>query len=185
MDTETVTVPRVWIGCLAAYNAGMLHGEWVEVTSEPDDLYGHIERVLAASPIRGAEEWAFMDSEGFPRGFAGESSSPEELAAWVLEVEDAEEAGPGEEVLAAYWDNDQGQEVEGIAERCRDAFMGEHRSLGDFAHELEEESGELEAIPDRLRFAIDWERLGRDLELGGDVFTADAGGGCLYVFWNA
>lgn len=43
-------VPSIWIGCLAAYNDGRLHGEWVEVTTDPDDLWEAIHRIQKTSP---------------------------------------------------------------------------------------------------------------------------------------
>ena len=42
--------PRVWVGCLAAYNAGNLHGEWVDVTEYTDELWAAINKVLRTSP---------------------------------------------------------------------------------------------------------------------------------------
>lgn len=195
METETMDC-RVWIGCLAAYNAGTLYGEWVPVTADPEELREHVARVLKGSPVAGAEEHAFMDAEGFPRGFAGESSSCEELSAWVEELEEADARGLDRDVLEAYWDNDQWQDVPGIAARALEAFAGEHRDLGAFAWELEESTGGADARSflapgadphvvehlDRLLAAVDWDRIGRDLEHGGDVFTAPAPGG-IYVFW--
>ncbi len=55
MTMTTETTPRVWIACLAAYNDGILHGRWVDVTDDPADLHDAIKTTLEASPIEGAD----------------------------------------------------------------------------------------------------------------------------------
>jgi len=39
-------------------------------------------------------------------------------------------------------------------------------------------------IPENLTHYIDHERMGRDMEMGGDVFTIAAGYGEIHIFWN-
>lgn len=46
--TTTHSTPRVWIGCLASYNAGRLIGEWVDAT-DVDELTEAQERVGKAA----------------------------------------------------------------------------------------------------------------------------------------
>jgi len=71
--------PRIWVGCLAAYNAGTLHGEWIDCTGQDaDDLGEEVARILASSPIPHAEEFAIMDHENLGR--CGEFTSLEEIA---------------------------------------------------------------------------------------------------------
>ena len=68
---------RVWVGCLACYNAGDLTGEWREPYLAPDWACGR----------PGHEETWIFDHEGF--GPAGEMS-PAEAAAldeWMSGVE--------------------------------------------------------------------------------------------------
>ena len=63
--------PRIWVGCLAAYNAGALHGEWLTVTdyNDVDELYEAVKtEVLATSPEPNAEEWFIADSDEFGDG---------------------------------------------------------------------------------------------------------------------
>ncbi|WP_414590041.1 antirestriction protein ArdA [Scytonema sp. PCC 10023] len=50
--------PQIYIACLAAYNAGKLHGSWVTVDGDADDLEGEIKKIIATSPEPDAEEWA-------------------------------------------------------------------------------------------------------------------------------
>ncbi len=36
----------------------------------------------------------------------------------------------------------------------------------------------------RPAFYIDYEKMGRDLELGGDIFTIETGYREVHIFWN-
>ena len=57
--------PKIYAACLAAYNHGVLHGEWIHADQEPDYLHAEILDMLEASPVPGGEEWAIHDYEGF------------------------------------------------------------------------------------------------------------------------
>jgi glutamine synthetase len=72
----TTETPRVWIGCLASYNAGRLIGEWVDAT-DIDEMNECRDRV-AAQAVEAAkqageypvyfgdpEEFFLADHEGF------------------------------------------------------------------------------------------------------------------------
>lgn len=65
--------PKIYVACLASYNAGCLHGKWIDANQDPSDIFQEISKMLKASPERGAEEWAVHDYEEF-----GEIS----LSAW-------------------------------------------------------------------------------------------------------
>lgn len=73
----TTDTPRVWIACLASYNAGRLIGEWVDAT-DADAMREATERIkvaaIAAATEAGEypvyfgdpEEFAIHDYDGFP-----------------------------------------------------------------------------------------------------------------------
>lgn len=42
--------PRIYVASLSDYNAGTLHGEWIDATQELDDIWAEINAMLAASP---------------------------------------------------------------------------------------------------------------------------------------
>ncbi len=60
-----MTSPRIYVACLAAYNAGRLHGVWIEAEQSPEDIWSEVADMLAVSPEPCAEEWAIHDHEGF------------------------------------------------------------------------------------------------------------------------
>ena len=61
----TQTTPKVYVACLAAYNNGILHGQWIEANQGKEGIQEEIQDMLSKSPIPGAEEWAIHDYEGF------------------------------------------------------------------------------------------------------------------------
>lgn len=63
--TATERVPKVWIGCLAAYNEGTLHGQWFDVPDTEEELWAAIKTVIDSSPADHPEEWFFADNEDF------------------------------------------------------------------------------------------------------------------------
>ncbi|MDN5536117.1 antirestriction protein ArdA, partial [Comamonas sp.] len=63
---------RIYVADLAAYNAGYLHGVWIDATLELDDIQAQVDYMLAASPVEGAEGCAIHDFEGFDSYRLGE-----------------------------------------------------------------------------------------------------------------
>src|SRR5687768_14030168 len=65
----TTTTCRIYVASLADYNAGILHGRWIDVTDE-EAIREEIAEMLSESPTAKqegsvAEEWAIHDHEGF------------------------------------------------------------------------------------------------------------------------
>ena len=81
----------------------------------------------------------------------------------------------GEELL----DNFPG-DVEQARVAAREDYAGCYRSLAEFA---QEKFGHAE-VPESLRRYIDYEAMGRDLRLGGDVFEIKTGWDKVHVFWS-
>ena len=38
--------PRIYVASLSDYNAGILHGVWLDAAQEPDELQAHIDLML-------------------------------------------------------------------------------------------------------------------------------------------
>lgn len=58
--------PRIYVACLASYNAGILHGRWIDAT-DAEVIHEGIEDMLSESQEPIPEEWAIHDYEGFGR----------------------------------------------------------------------------------------------------------------------
>ncbi|PHR62067.1 MAG: antirestriction protein [Robiginitomaculum sp.] len=162
---------RIYVACLAAYNNGQLHGAWIDVEDE-DTIREEVQTILKSSPIADAEEWGIHDHEGFEGAEIGEYTGfarVVELAEFIRNCD-----GFGGKLLSHF-----NEDIED-AEKALENYSGEHASLADYAESLTDESTE---IPENLRLYIDYEKMGRDMELGGDVFTIETGYKEIHIFW--
>ncbi len=153
MTTETTTL-RVWVACLAAYNAGRLHGRWVDVTSDPDDLWAEIKQVLATSPEPGAEEFAFHDYEGFSPLRISEYEGVERVCKIAAGVEEHGQA------FLAYLSEVNEDDIDG--DEFSDRFRGTWDSEREYAEDYVDNVG-LGNIPP-----------GDSLEVPGNMFSGYA-----------
>ena len=164
---------RIYVADLAAYNAGTLHGVWINATDDLEGIQEQVNAMLAASPEPDAEEYAIHDYEGFDTYRLSEYEGLEtahEIACFIEEYSDF-----GSELLSHFGDVDE-------ARRAADEdYCGCYRSLADYAQELTEETTD---IPANLTYYIDYESMGRDMALNGDVFTIETAFEQVHVFWN-
>lgn len=65
-----------------------------------------------------------------------------------------------------------GGDMEEAKTAAEDNYCGCYKSLADYAQELTEETTQ---IPENLSCYIDYERMRRDMEMSGDVFTIATG----------
>lgn len=174
-------MPRVWIGSLADYNAGRLHGEWVDAGVDAETLHDAVRDILKASPEPGAEEFGIFDYDNFGAYRPGEYEPLDQVAAVARGIV---ECGPA---FAAWADLDEGGE--GLLESFHDCYLGEYDSPEDWAQETLDSSdlGEQvdRAVPESLRpyVQIDYAAFARDCRLSGDVVFVDRSGG-VWVFRN-
>jgi antirestriction protein len=64
---------------------------------------------------------------------------------------------------------------------AEDNYCGCYKSLADYAHGQIEETTQ---ISEKLTYYIDYERIGRDMEMSGDIFTLETGFETVHVFWS-
>ncbi|MEL7519944.1 MAG: antirestriction protein ArdA [Pseudomonadota bacterium] len=166
--------PRIYVACLASYNNGELVGCWIDASQGEDGIRDDISAMLAASPIQGAEEYAIHDYEGFGSATIDEYSSISTVARLADLIADRGEDLIGS--LAKHFSGDLD-----CVEAAFEDYAGTYRSLAEFMQDLTEETTE---IPDNLRFYIDYEAMGRDAELNGDLFTIETGFEDVHVFWS-
>jgi antirestriction protein len=172
LDTCERLQPRIYVACLAAYNCGRLHGEWIEADQDPWQIYAEISRMLRESPVADAEEYAIHDYEGFGELRLSEYAGIEEVAKLAAFI--VERGALGAAVLS-YYSGDLAE----AREACEDRYLGTFESVADYMTEF---TGECMTIPERLRFYIDWEAMGRDAELSGDVFTIQTAHDEVHIF---
>ena len=174
--------PRIYVASLSDYNAGRLHGDWLDATGDLDALMEGVKGMLARSPAPGAEEWAIHDYDGF----GGLRLSEFEPLSLVTAVASGIREYGG--AFAAWADV-----VEKDPERLKEfeeGYQGTWDSLAAYAEDFLDDLGvesQLEAVtPEWLQpyVTIDYEAFGSDMELSGDIVTSRAEQGGIYVFWN-
>ena len=166
----TQTTPRIYVACLAAYNNGILHGQWIDANQSSEAIHAEIQDMLGQSPVLGAEEWAIHDF----KGFEGLRLSEYEDMAKVSEIAGfIQKYGEAWALFAEHV----GIEY-ATKEAFEEAYQGEWDSEEEFAENLAEETME---IPKHLEFYIDYEKFARDLFIN-DYFSADGEGCKVYVF---
>ena len=166
---------RIYVADLAAYNNGMLHGAWIDATDDLNEIWDQVNAMLKASPEPNSEEYAIHDYEGFGCYKISEYEGIE--AVHKIAVFIAEHGALGAEVL----DYSCG-DIERAEKMLNDSYNGEYKSVADFAEQLTEDTSE---IPQHLQYYIDYEKMGRDMELSGDIFTIEIGFEEVHIFWNS
>jgi antirestriction protein len=173
--------PMVWIGCLAAYNNGELHGDWVDAAVEGEELVRSAQEILSRSPEPDAEEWAIFDDDEFGGYRVEQYDSLEHVARVARGIR---EHGHAFAAWAQLHDGD-----EAMLDSFEDAFLGEYESPEAWGREVLDELNldgflRIGAIPETIRpyLHIDYEGWARDAELGGVVYIEQAPGGGIYVF---
>jgi antirestriction protein len=172
--------PRIYVASLSDYNAGRLHGQWIDAAVDSEELAGSVQAMLRTSPEPGAEEWAIHDYEGFGPLRLEEYESLETVSAVALGIA---EHGPAFAHWAALIDTN---DSEALA-RFEDVYLGHWDSVTAYAEEFLDDIGVdrqiQEALPDHLQpyVTIDVEGMARDMEYGGQV-TTSVGDDGVYIF---
>lgn len=171
--------PLIYVASLADYNAGRLHGEWMEAAQEPEELLAATEAMLDRSPEPVAEEWAIHDYEDFGACRLSEYESFETISRLA---EGIQEHGPAFAAFAAQ------EEPEPERLDCfQECYRGAWESVEAYAEDwLEEVSAAdvLGDIPEWLRpyVSLDVAGFARDLQLGGDIEVAENPDGGVWIF---
>ena len=172
-EPEQRPQPRIYVASLSDYNAGRLHGAWMDAAQDGESLLAEISRMLASSPEPIAEEWAIHDYEGFGRTRLSEYESIENVARLARGIA---EHGEAFSAWASYVDSFEDDQLS----RFEDCYRGEWASLSDYAESLVDDLGLAEElnqmVPELLQpyVSIDFAAFGRDMALSGDIATVES-----------
>ncbi len=168
---------RIYVACLASYNAGTLYGKWIDANQSADDILSEISAVLKGSKEPGAEEWAVHDYEGFGEISLSEWPDISRVATIANLIEEHGDA------FGLWYESQDGQNVDAaeIEEKFLEQWQGAHDSKRDFADYLLESTGQLSELPEWARGYFDFEAYARDLEMSGDYSFIRANGQ-VYAF---
>jgi len=186
-ETDPWALPRIYAASLTDYNAGVLHGQWINADAGVEAVQAAIDEMLTESPTarrygEPAEEWAIHDFSGFgPLHLheleplervcllaEGLVSHGDAFGAWMADREPSELPSP---------------------EDFEDHFLGEWPSPIEWGESLLDDLGiSLDAlsVPDSLRpyLKIDVDSWVHDMQLGGEISVTETSSGNVYVFWN-
>ena len=172
--------PKVWIASLSDYNAGHLHGAWVDADQGADDIWEGINGVLRTSQVPGAEEWAIFDFEGFGPLRLSEYETVERISRLGRGIG---EHGVAFVVFASFLgDDDQ------LLDQFEDCYIGQWESAVAYVEEFLEDVGLDrildEAVPEPYRDYVrfDTEALVRDMECEGSLLAVDDSEGGVFLF---
>lgn len=186
LEKEGGDSPRIYVASLTDYNAGILYGSWLDVSSDPEELHRGITAMLATSPTtrttgEPAEEWAIHDYEGWydlrldeyealdvvTRLAEGVHLHGSAFAAWANLVGTTEPAAT----------------VEGFDEH----YQGEFDDPTAYGQQLLDDLGisleDVPGVPEGLRPYLHLDVAGwvRDMTINGDILVAESGG-AVHIF---
>ena len=164
--------PMIYFACLTAYNAGHVHGQWLDAARKPVEIQDDIRSILASSPVASSEDYAIHDYEGFGAIRIHENYSIPEVSGLALLIE---EHGEAFTAYASHVGNEYATELS-----FQDAYHGHWESERAYAEHLFDEIYAYE-VPENLRFYIDYEAFTRDLFLNG-YFSIPSSDHCVHVF---
>lgn len=179
---------RIYVACLASYNAGTLHGAWIDIEGlNQDEILEEIQtQVLLTSPnpnvevmidgeaVPSAEEWVIHGYDGIPSHF-GEYPDLEEL---ITYCEGYAEQGDAWKAYVEYFS------FEPSLADFEERYQGEYSNPTDWAEHFIDETDGLSGMPENLRYYFDYEAYARDAEMSGDLTFCQESHSTCYVFWN-
>ncbi len=185
--TVTVTTPRVYLASLTDYNAGTLHGCWVDAT-DADEMHAACQAMLADSPEHaafpegspsGAEEWAIHDYEGFHGYRLHEYTSLDRVALIGAALDEADDP----DALVAWLAMDDSEDIDDRIADFSDHYQG-RISPGSEREWAQQWADDFDLIPEDAEwpwYCIDWEHAAEALQLelscnSGWSFIETAGG---------
>ncbi len=174
---EDTTTFAIYVASLSDYNAGILHGLWINLDhcEDLEDLKARVDHMLFLSPTaekenRPAEEYAIHGYEGFGENDISECTSLSEV--WEL-YEDYSQADSDDnlEPYIAYKSYYSGDYSDFL-----DSYKGRFASKEAFARQFVEEMEMLSNVNEFIQMYIDYEALSNDI-FGNDFSYIDG-----YVF---
>jgi antirestriction protein len=131
--------PEIWACSLSDYNAGILHGAWINAAQEPAELRDAVAAMLEASPTNpNAEEWAIFEYEGFAGIHLDEHETLDtvsRLAAGLIEH------GPA----FAAWVDHAGRDGAEL-DRFDEAFLGQWETVQAYAEDILDDLGYIQLV---------------------------------------
>jgi antirestriction protein len=181
--TETYhgSSPEIWVGSLADYAAGYLHGVWLNATLTPEELAPAIQFMLRGSHEPDAEEYGIFDYDGFGSEVTSLLGEYPSLKTVSKIAQGIQAHGQAYAVWAAYVGPDNAEQLD----HFEDHYLGEWESIEAYADDLLQETEAyrvIEEAPESLQpyLKVDVEGYARDLSF--DLHVVEKPDGGVWVF---
>ncbi len=180
-DAPSGVQPRVWVGSLADYNDGRLHGEWFDATRDAEELKLATRFMLRASRTAGAEEWAIMDYDSFGPLHLSEYASFEMISRVANGIA---EHGNAFAAWASCVRAEGAEALDGFHEHYRGEWESFEEYIKDYLDEAEFYRF-MDHVPESMRgyVEVDVEQIARDWGCDYEVVERPEGG--VWVFESA
>ena len=157
---------RIYIADLAAHNAGIQKGDWVDLDGSGRGN-GNPRQSDRKGMLGKDNEYAIHDYEGF------EDLAPSSITGAIALAKACDDLGD-DNLWSVYceWCEDNGHDPAESVDTFEEAFRGIYADAGDYARETAIDCGDI-SEGSYLFHYIDWERLGREMEIGGDISTIE------------
>lgn len=165
---------EIYITDLAAYNAGHLIGEWVSLPQDEEELQRKITEILSTGAEvcgDGEHEEIFITDYECEFMRIKEYDNIEKLN----EIAEAVEGLQEHELKAIRFlmDNNLVNDFEEAIERYENVIIHEDARMEDLAYEFVNECYNLDSLPSIIANNIDYEAIGREMEMDGRYFEED------------
>jgi hypothetical protein len=165
---------EIYITDLAAYNNGYLIGEWVALPMDEDNLRAKIREILStgAKACEDDEhEEIFITDYECDFLEIGEYADPFQLNEIAEQTENLSDY----EVKAVKFllKNYLVKDFEEAMEKYEDVIIHEDASMEDLAYEFVNECYGIDSLPSIIANNIDYEKIGRELEMDGRYYEED------------
>ena len=180
LDLDT---PQIYCACLSSYNAGFLHGCFIDATQDPEDIREEIDRMLSSSPIanvEACEEFAIHDYQNFAGVNLHEYQSIDYVSALANAIE---EHGKPFALYINYFSFD---DIEFALSSFEENYCGCFESIEDYAKDYYEQTGQLDAIVKAglNSYYINWKSIAHDWQCSGDFLFLEESYNEIHVFYN-
>lgn len=157
---------KIFLTNLGKYNEGSLVGDWFTL---PVDIDEALEQIGVGEDTE-YEEYFITDYEAPFK--IGEHASIDHLNYLAEKLEDSDIEDEDIDLLMEHY-----SDFESMLDAYDDGEITIYRnySAEQFAEEYVEETGMLDEVPKSLQPYIDYESLGRDMVIGGDIYEVSGG----------
>ena len=160
--TKKMETIKIYVGTYYKYNCGSIAGDWIDVTGlDKEEFYSKCKELHKEEED---PEYHFQDWEcnHLLDSYVDESGIDEEF--WELKEQVKDFSDEQLEALTAYQSIFGTIDIEDFEEKYFGHFAGFFGDINsEFGQHMLEELGELEQVPQHLRYYIDAEAYGRDL----------------------